>query len=57
MELERGDNPSNPEARTFRFITKAKMRHDIEQFRYLVTQKQDAERFIEIAGMYETVDK
>ena len=57
LELERGDNPSNPEARTFRFITKAKMRHDIEQFRYLVTQKQDAERFIEIAGMYETVDK
>ena len=57
LDLERGDNPSNPEARTFRFITKAKMRHDIEQFRYLVTQKQDAERFIEIAGMYETVDK
>ena len=55
LEMERGDSPVNPQDRSFRFISKAKIRHDIEQFNYLVSQELDNDQFIEFANLYESI--
>jgi len=57
MELVRGKNPTNPHLESFRFITKAKMKHDIEQFRYLESLGTDADRFGKLASTYSEVDR
>ena len=57
LEIERGDSPSNPEHKSFRFITKAKIDHDIEQFWYLASQEHETERFLTFAKTYEAVER
>ena len=57
LELDRGRSPIDPDGETFRFITKAKMNHDIEQFRYLEALGIAADRFKGLAQVYEAVDR
>ena len=57
MELVRGENPTNPHLESFRFISKAKMKHDIEQFRYLESLGTDADRFGKLARTYSELDR
>ena len=57
MELVRGENPTNPHLASFRFISKAKMKHDIEQFRYLESLGTDADRFGKLARTYSELDR
>ena len=52
LEIERGDNPINSE----HIITKVKIIHDIEQFRYLASQKDETERFLALVKVYEAVE-
>jgi len=56
LELERGDNPVNPDDKTFQFISRSKIRHDIEQYQYLASQEHDRERFLEFANLYKAVE-
>ena len=56
LDIERGDNPIDPQHQSFRFITKAKMNHDIEQFRYLASLGPETGRFLALAKVYEAVD-
>ena len=56
LDIERGDNPINPQHESFRFITKAKMNHDIEQFKYLASLGPETERFLVLAKLYEAID-
>jgi tetratricopeptide (TPR) repeat protein len=56
LELERGGNPIDPQHKSFRFINKAKMNHDIEQFRYLASLGHETERFQSLIKVYEAVD-
>ena len=57
LGLERGENPTNPDLESLRFITKAKMKHDIEQFQYLEGLGTDADRFGKLASTYSEVDR
>ena len=57
LGLERGENPTNPDLESFRFITKAKMKHDIEQFQYLESLGTDADRFGKLARTYSELDR
>ena len=57
LELVRGDNPIDPMHKSFRFITKVKMNHDIEQFRYLAALGHETEHFQAFAKIYESVDE
>ena len=57
LEMVRGKNPIDPNIDSFRFITKAKMKHDIEQFQYLVSLGSDADRIGELVRDYEALDK
>ena len=56
LDIDRGDNPIDPQHQSFRFITKAKMNHDIEQFRYLASLGPETGRFLALAKVYEAVD-
>jgi len=56
LEIERGNNPIDPLHMSFRLITKAKMNHDIEQFRYLESLGHETDRFQALAEIYEAVD-
>jgi len=59
MEINRGDNPIDPQHQSFMLISKAKMNHDIEQFRYLASLRRgghETERFKSLADIYEAVD-
>ena len=56
LDLGRGDNPIDPQHESFRFITKVKMNHDIEQFRYLASLGPETGRFLALAEVYEAVD-
>ena len=55
LEIERGDNPIDPQHQSFRFITKAKMNHDIEQFLYLASLGHKTEFFQSLAKTYDAV--
>ena len=57
LELVRGDNPIDPMHKSFQFITKVKMNHDIEQFRYLASLGHETEHFQAFAKIYESVDE
>ena len=57
LELVRGDNPIDPMHKSFRFITKVKMNHDIEQFRYLASMGHETERFQALVKVYDAVDQ
>ena len=59
MEINRGDNPIDPQHQSFLLISKAKMNHDIEQFRYLASLGRgghETESFKSLADIYEAVD-
>jgi len=56
LEIERGNNPIDPMHMSFRLISKAKMNHDIEQFRYLASLEHETGRFQALAKLYEAVD-
>ena len=57
LEMVRGKNPIDPNLDSFRFITKAKMKHDIEQFQYLESLGSDTDRIGKLARDYEALDK
>ena len=57
LELVRGENPVNPSLDSFRFITKAKIKHDIDQFHYLESVGLGAGRMGELANVYAALDK
>ncbi len=56
LDLERGNAPIDPNLENFRIITKPKIVHDIEQFRYLESLGGDNARFGPLADVYETLD-
>lgn len=53
MDLRRGENRVGRLDPSLASTTKAKLLHDIEQFRYLATQKRDSERVDSLARAYE----
>ena len=55
LHLERGENPVNPQHKSFRLISKAKIDHDIEQFEYLAASGYETKRFYELATLYKKV--
>ena len=57
LELLRGEKPVDPNLVSFWFITKDKMKHDIEQLRYLEGLGLDADQFGELARAYAVVDE
>jgi len=56
-ELVRGEIPVKQNLETFRFISRAKIRHDIEQFRYLASLGTDTHRFAELADTYSDLER
>ena len=58
LDLVRGTEPSKlAQDRSFRFISKTKIRHDIEQFEYIASQDSENKRFLEIANLYKAVEQ
>lgn len=57
LAYERGKNPINPNHPSLRFITKPKIDHDIEQFRYLASLGNGHEHFNGLADTYEALKK
>ena len=59
FELVRGKNPVDPQHRlrnqSFQLITKAKMKHDIEQFEYLAASGYESEKFQALVNVYKAV--
>jgi hypothetical protein len=55
FELVRGKNPVDPQHQSFRLISKAKMKHDIEQFEYLATSGYESEKFQALVNVYKAV--
>ena len=55
FELVRGKNPVDPQHQSFRLISKAKMKHDIEQFEYLAASGYESEKFQALVNVYKTV--
>ena len=55
FELVRGKNPVDPQHQSFRLISKAKMKHDIEQFEYLATSGYENEKFQALVNIYKAV--
>jgi tetratricopeptide (TPR) repeat protein len=53
MDLRRGENRAGNLDPSLTSTTQAKLFHDIEQFRYLATQKRDTERVDSLARAYE----
>ena len=54
-ELIRGKNPVNPYHNSFLTISKAKMDHDIDQFKYLADSGYEAAKFNALADLYRDV--
>jgi tetratricopeptide (TPR) repeat protein len=52
FELVRGKNPVDPQHQSFRLISKAKMKHDIEQFEYLAASGYESEKFQALVNVY-----
>ena len=52
FELVRGKNPVDPQHKSFRLISKAKMKHDIEQFEYLAASGYESEKFQALVNVY-----
>tara|TARA_Y100001934_G_scaffold64746_1_gene80288 strand:+ start:5205 stop:6557 length:1353 start_codon:yes stop_codon:yes gene_type:complete len=57
MDLRRGDNRAGVADYSLVETTKAKVFHDIEQFRYLASNKRNNERLLSLARAYEVVIK
>ena len=55
FELVRGKNPVDPQHESFRLISKAKMKHDIEQFEYLAASGYESEKFQALVNVYKAV--
>ena len=55
FELLRGKNPVDPLHKSFRLISKAKIKHDIEQFEYLVASGYESEKFQALVNVYKAV--
>ena len=55
FELVRGKNPVDPQHKSFRLISKAKMEHDIEQFEYLAASGYESEKFQALGNVYKAV--
>ena len=55
FELVRGKNPVDPQHKSFRLISKAKMKHDIEQFEYLAASGYESEKFQALVKVYKAV--
>ena len=55
FELVRGKNPVDPQHKSFRLISKAKMEHDIEQFEYLAASGYESEKFQALGNVYQAV--
>ena len=55
FELVRGKNPVDPQHKSFRLISKAKMKHDIEQFEYLAASGYESEKFQALVNVYKAV--
>lgn len=59
FELVRGKDPVDPQHRlrnqSFQLITKAKMKHDIEQFEYLAASGYESEKFQALVNVYKAV--
>jgi tetratricopeptide (TPR) repeat protein len=53
MDLRRGENRAGNLDPSLASTTRAKLLHDIDQFRYLATQKRDSERVDTLARAYE----
>lgn len=53
MDLRRGENRAGNLDPSLASTTRAKLLHDIDQFRYLATQKRDTERVDSLARAYE----
>lgn len=53
MDLRRGENRVGPLDNSLKTTTRAKLLHDIEQFRYLAGRKRDSERVSALARTYE----
>ena len=49
--------PTSPDLESFRFITKVKMNHDIEQFKYLESLGTDTDQFGKLARTYSELDQ
>lgn len=56
LEMARGNAPIDLQHPSFRFISKAKMDHDIEQFHYLTSLGLETARFQTLAEAYQTID-
>jgi Flp pilus assembly protein TadD len=58
LETERGGAASVPLAEKFRFVTKPKLTHDIDQFRYLAARSGDSRgQFAALAEIYADIEK
>jgi len=55
LDLERGSKPIDPKHKSFIRISKAKIDHDIEQFKYLADSGYDITKFNELAAVYRIV--
>ena len=55
LELVRGVKPLNPKHKSFVSISKAKIDHDIEQFKYLADSGYDTTKFNELAALYKSI--
>jgi len=56
LEMERGAQPIDPKHFSFRFISKPKIRHDIEQLRHLESVSNSPAHFTKLAETYEVLD-
>ena len=56
LDLVRGENPLNPNLDSFTTITKTKLRHDIEQFRYLNKIGIGSGKMGELASIYSSLE-
>ncbi len=56
-ELRRGDDRLDGAAKSLTFATRAKLRHDAEQFRYLAERRRGRSRLDALARAYEAVAK
>ena len=57
LAMRRGPHPIDPEHYSFRSVSRQKLRHDIEQFRYLAAAGSDPDRFRMLGDAYEAVDR
>jgi len=55
FKLKRGPEPVNPDHESFRYTTQAKLRHDIEQFRYLAQTYETLANLAAVADDYEGI--